>query len=72
MIDLISVLASWIASFTISDWALVAATVLTIAVVGMTVALFRITRRPPKDDDGLDFYRPGDLAQRYREHEGCF
>lgn len=70
MIDLIYAIASWIASFTLPDWLLVVVAILAIAACGMTVTLFWITRDDRTADDGLDFYRPGDLDARYREHEG--
>jgi len=64
---------AWIASFTIPEWALVAAAVLTFAVVGMTVTLYMITGRSRRrDDDGLDDYMPGSVVDRYRAHEGWF
>jgi len=64
---------AWITSFTFPDWMLLGSVVLAIAACGMTAVFYMITgRRRRRDDDGLDFYHPGDLAQRYREHEGWF
>ena len=72
MIDLISALASWIAERSVVEWLYVAISILALAIIGMTVTLFAITRDDRNGDDGLDFYRPGDLDARYREHEGWF
>ena len=70
MIDLISALASWIAERSVADWLLFGAVVLAVTACGMTIALYMITGVSRRDDDGLDFYHPGDLDARYREHEG--
>ena len=73
MIDMISALASWIAERTLVDWMLFGAVVLAVMACGMTIAMYMITGVSRRDDeDGLDFYRPGDLDARYREHEGWF
>jgi len=69
MIDLISALASWIAERTLVDWLYVAISILALALIGMTVTLFAITR-DERGDDGLDDYMPGDVVSRARRSEG--
>jgi len=70
MIDLISALASWIAERSVVDWLYVAISILALAIMGMTVTLFAITRDDRSDDDGLDDYMPGDVVSRARRSEG--